>query len=213
MTSKNLEKQIWLSVSEFENYTKDASISVLDLRLQSEFVKRHIPNSLFIGIEGPFDKWIQLLIVDNTAPLLLIVAPRKEQECLHKLNRIGYTNIIGFLQGGINSWVTAQFPTASINSISANTFVIKRESKNIHSIDVRKSSEFDDSHIDDASLIPLAIEKEFIGKFNPNKEYHLFCGGGYRSVLAISYLMKYNVKNVTNIEGGFKAIQNALYKN
>lgn len=210
MNSKNIKNLRPLTVSEFEILNKNASIIMLDFRHQNEFVIQHIPNSLFIGIEGPFDKWMQLLIPEKSTKLLLILPKDTELDCLNRLETLGYTNITGFLQGGIQSWVRANLPTTNINSISAKTFVLKRESENLNSIDVRKLSEFENSHIDDTTLCPLLIEKEFTKNFSPHKKYHLFCGGGYRSVIAISYLIKLNIKNITNIDGGYRSIQDVL---
>lgn len=210
MNKKNIKNSTPLSVSEFENYKKNDAILTIDLRHQDQFVAQYIPNTLFSGIEGPFDKWIQLLIVDKSTQLLLILPTAKEQNCLNRLNSLGYTNIIGYLQGGIESWVNAKKTLTSINSISATSFVQKRKSEKLSIIDLRKASEFENAHITDATLIPLSITKEFIENLNSGKEHHLFCGGGYRSVIAISFLIKYGNRNLTNIEGGFKSIQNKL---
>ena len=212
MSSTISKKPVALSVSEFVNFSKDNSITVLDLRHQDEFVKQHIQNSLFIGIVGPFDKWVQLLVVNKSTPLILILPKDTKQDSLTRLYTLGYTNVIGFLRGGIENWLSSRQPTISVNSISAKDFVLKRASEELNSIDIRKLSEFETAHMGDVSLVPLTFEEEFINTLSTNKKYHIFCGGGYRSVIAISFLMKNGIKNATNIEGGFRGIQAVLSK-
>lgn len=199
-----------INIKAFENLKNDKLIKVLDLRHQDDFIKQHIPYSIFIGIDGPFDKWMQLLVPNKTTALLLMLPENKIDECLLKLKALGYTQILGYLEGGIQTWITAKKPIARINSIAAKTFVLKRKSEKLNSIDIRKTSEFETAHLKDTILLPLVIDKKFTENFNHNKEYHLFCGGGYRSVIAISYLQKHHIKNVVNIEGGFRGIQTAL---
>ena len=43
-----------LSVDEFENLSKEKDVTILDVRDKNEFASGHIPNSLFIGIDGMF---------------------------------------------------------------------------------------------------------------------------------------------------------------
>jgi rhodanese-related sulfurtransferase len=212
MNSKNIESLIPLTVVEFKLLIQNESIKVLDLRHQDEFVAQHIPETIFIGIEGPFDKWIQLVISKKETQLLLILPEDKEQDCFNRLKTLGYKNIIGFLEGGIQNWIAAKLPTTTLNSISADDFILKRESEKRTTIDVRKTSEFENSHLKDTSLIPLSIDNEFIKKFTVGKKYNLYCGGGYRSIIAISYLRIHNIKNITNIEGGYRSIQEGLSK-
>ena len=170
MSSTISKKPVALSVSEFVNFSKDNSITVLDLRHQDEFVKQHIPNSLFIGIVGPFDKWVQLLVVNKSTPLILILPKDTKQDSLTRLYTLGYTNVIGFLQGGIENWLSSKQPTINVNSISAKDFVLKRASEELNSIDIRKLSEFETAHLSDVSLVPLTFEEEFINILRTNKK-------------------------------------------
>jgi hydroxyacylglutathione hydrolase len=56
----------------------------------------------------------------------------------------------------------------------------------------------------------LKIDSGFVESFHKETEYHLFCGGGYRSVIAISFLKKYGIFNLTNVEKGYRGITDAL---
>ena len=198
-----------LTLIEFKILKESNSSMLIDLRHQNEFLKENIADSLFIGIEGPFDKWIQLLVPDKDTELLLILPEGKELDSYKRIIHLGYNKILGHLNKGISTW-SNKYQTISFNSISANDFVIERNTKKINSIDIRKVSEYNDASIADVKLIPLSITKDFLQKFEAGTRYHLFCGGGYRSVIAISFLNKHGVTKLTNIEKGFSGIQEAI---
>ena len=62
-----------LSVEEFEDAANATDAIILDVRHQTEFVKGHIPQSIFIGIDGGFAPWVGAVLVDVRKPILLIV--------------------------------------------------------------------------------------------------------------------------------------------
>jgi len=63
---------------------------VLDVRAPEEFAKSHVPNSIFIGLDGNFAPWVGELIVDVQQPILLVVPQgRAEEEAVTRLARVG----------------------------------------------------------------------------------------------------------------------------
>jgi hydroxyacylglutathione hydrolase len=198
-----------LTASKFKVLSESDAIISIDMRHQNDFVKEHLPNSIFSGLEGPFDKWIQLIIPKKDSKIILVLPKDLEQACLAKINALGYTHILGYLEGGIGAW-KALYKTVSINSITPEHFIIKRKNEKLCSIDIRKESEFTQANISNTVWIPLKIDSGFVESFHKETEYHLFCGGGYRSVIAISFLKKYGIFNLTNVEKGYRGITDAL---
>lgn len=78
-------------------------------------------------------------------------------------------------------------------------------------IDVREDNEFEKSHAKGATHIGRGvIERDIIGKFpDKNQELILYCGGGYRSALAVDNLQKMGYKNVLSMKGGWTAWEEA----
>lgn len=60
-----------LSPDAFETAANETSALVLDVRHQEEFVKGHVPRSIFIGLNGDFAPWVGALIGDVTQPIKL----------------------------------------------------------------------------------------------------------------------------------------------
>ena len=180
---------------------------VLDVRTQKEFIKKHIPNSLFIGLNGSFAPWVGTLIKDVHRPILLIVEKGKEEEAITRLSRVGCDNCIGYLEGGIKTWEKSGNPTANLESISANEFIETLKLNKINILDVRKVSEFENQHIEGSINFPLGQIQENISEINSKERLHVHCAGGYRSVIAISILKANGFDNLIDISGGFDEIK------
>ena len=193
-----------LSVEEVKQAMQQGAL-VLDVRPQDEFLKGHIPSSLFIGLNGTFAMWVGALIEDIKQPLVLIVPEGKEEEAVMRLARVGYDHSIGFLNGGIDSWKAAGEPVETITSIQASE--LEQIFDTVSLVDVRKPGEWEAEHVDGAQHYPLDFMLNHRDTLDRSKTYHIHCAGGYRSVIAISLLKRWGYKNLIDIAGGFGAIK------
>ena len=195
-----------LSAKDFEIIANETNALILDVRNENDFAKGHIPNSIFIGINGTFAPWVGALILDFKQPILLITPEDKEEETIKRLARVGYDATIGYLDGGIESWEKAGFELDTVNCISAETLEDKLK-ENIVVFDVRKPGEFTAEHLNEAPSTPLDFLNDHLSEFPKDKEFYLFCAGGYRSMIASSILKARGYDNVINVNGGFNAIK------
>jgi len=196
-----------LNPEEFEALTNHESALVLDVRPQSEFIKSHIPNSIFIGLNGGFAPWVGALITDIKQPIILVAPEGKEVEAVTRLSRVGYDNTLGYLQGGIEAWVSSGRDIETLESISAETFANRVKSGGINILDVRKDGEYTASHLEDAQHFALDFINNNMNQVHKNKTYHIHCAGGYRSVIAASILKARGYNNLVDVAGGFEAIK------
>ena len=96
-----------LSVEDFELLANETEAIILDVRHQTEFIKGFIPQSIFIGIDGGFAPWVGTLIKDINQPILLVAPKGREEDTITRLSRVGFDNVLGYLQGSFSSWVNA----------------------------------------------------------------------------------------------------------
>jgi len=199
-----------LSAQEFEDLANAEDALVLDTRAAQTFKDAFIPNSINIGIDGGFAPWVGALIKDLKQPLLLITDAGREEEVITRLSRVGYDNTLGYLDGGISSWVEAGKEVDSIVSISAEELKAKLNDP-IQIIDIRKESEYLSEHIEDEKVmnLPLDFINEKMDQLDKSKEYHVHCAGGYRSMIFSSILKARGFEHIIDIKGGFKAIKEA----
>ena len=203
---KNSKKP--LSVTNFELMANNYNAIVLDVRHQSEFVKGFIPQSIFIGVEGGFAPWVGALIKDITQPILLVCEPGREEEVITRLSRVGFDNVLGYLEGSFASWKNAGKEIDSLDSISASLLENKINDKDTLIFDVRKPGEFANEHVIVAENTPLDFLNNHITQFPKDKPFYVHCAGGYRSVIAASILKARGFHNVIDIAGGYAAIKN-----
>jgi glyoxylase-like metal-dependent hydrolase (beta-lactamase superfamily II)/rhodanese-related sulfurtransferase len=194
-----------LSVQAFEVAANETEALVLDTRNAMEFSKEFIPNSISIGLEGQFAPWVGALITDVKQGILLITESGKEEETVKRLARVGYDNVIGYLDGGIEAWKNAGKQVDNIGRITAEEFEVKFATKPIV-IDVRKPGEFSGEHVEDAISIPLDFMNDHMAEFPKEQPFILHCAGGYRSIIASSILKSRGFNNFVDVIGGYGAI-------
>lgn len=196
-----------LSPEAFEAAANETEAIILDVRHQSEFVKGHIPRSIFIGIDGGFAPWVGALIVDVSQPILLVAPEGREEEVVTRLSRVGFDNVIGYLDGSFQSWKKAGKEYDTITSITAEEFANRFEDNKDVVFDVRKNGEFTAEHVDGAKSTPLDYINNYLQEFPDNKTFYVHCAGGYRSVIAASILKSRGIHNLIDVGGGYGAIK------
>jgi glyoxylase-like metal-dependent hydrolase (beta-lactamase superfamily II)/rhodanese-related sulfurtransferase len=198
-----------ISVELFEKLAQKKGNLVLDVRTQQEFVKSHIPGALFIGLNGGFAPWVGALISDINQPILLVVPEGRSEEAITRLARVGYDKSLGYLDGGMEAWIHAGKTTEQITSITAKEFEQRFNTKSIAVLDVRKDGEYNSAHLEGDHIEHLSLDSihQKIQGIESQKTYHVYCGGGYRSVIATSILKANGFSNVIDIAGGFAALK------
>ncbi len=195
-----------LSSNEFEEVAENAEALILDTRNAAEFYKKHIPQSINIGIGGDFAPWVGTLIADVNQPILIVTDLGKEEETITRLSRVGFDNVLGHLQGGFEAWEKAGKEIDSVKRISAEQFAKEVKIGTDKVIDIRKEGEYSAEHLDEAYSKPLAYINNWINEIDPKEHFYIHCAGGYRSMIAASILQARGYRNFTEIEGGFSAI-------
>src|SRR5207249_1698991 len=109
-----------LSVKEFDAAMKQGA-QVLDTRHPETFKKGFVKGSLNIGLNGMYAVWVGTLI-DINKPLILVCDVGTEEESVLRLARVGYENVTGYLEGGVEAWSKAGKATDTVNTIDYKPF-------------------------------------------------------------------------------------------
>jgi len=194
--------------AEFEAVANETGALVLDVRPAHAFAKGFIPNSINIGLDGSFAPWVGTLIPDIKQEILLVADAGTEAESITRLSRVGYDRVIGFLDGGIDSWKMADKELDHVASINADQLAdLHDNDPNINILDVRKNSEYESEHIMKAINAPLDFINEAMPMIDKNKTYYVHCAGGYRSMIFTSILRARGFHNLVDVKGGMSAIK------
>ncbi|GAC1705088.1 MAG: MBL fold metallo-hydrolase [Flavisolibacter sp.] len=184
-------------------------VVLLDTRQAQKFSKGFIPGSIFIGLEGRFAEWAGSLLPFNQ-PMILITESGQEKEAIIRLARVGFSKVIGYLEGGFDSWKSEGEEIDMIIDIEADELAMDIPfDPNLVVLDVRKATEFADGHVKDSRLLPLEemTDPLRIATLQEDQNIYIHCQGGYRSMIASSLLKRHGFHNIRNILGGYESIK------
>ncbi|PZR21316.1 MAG: MBL fold metallo-hydrolase [Citrobacter freundii] len=197
-----------LDPAAFEAAIHEYDALIIDVRSPETFAKQFIPGSVNIGLNGSFAPWVGTLITDIKQYILLVTDKGNEEEAVTRLSRVGYDNVIGYLDGGIESWSQSGRAMDQIENISATQLAEElAEDPSIPVIDVRKKSEYISEHLVNAINAPLDFINDAMPLIDPQRRTYIHCAGGYRSMIFISILRARGYKNLINVVGGFRSLK------
>ena len=197
-----------INANEFEAVAEETGALILDTRSSGDFALGHVPQSINIGISGDFAPWVGALIADVKQPILLVTDLGMVEETITRLTRVGFDNLIGHLKYGFQAWKEEGYDFDTVNRITASQFEKEVKIGESKIIDVRKESEYQAEHVEEAYSRPLSAINEWVKDINPDEHFFLHCAGGYRSMMAASILQARGYRNFSEIDGGFNAIAN-----
>ena len=200
-----------ININSFNLLKKQSDVLILDVRSKSLFSEGHIPGSLFIGLEGMFAPWAGTLIQNVKQKIIIISTKGKEEEAITRLARVGFDNVLGFLDGGYDNWVKSSGKVKKIKSISAEKFVSKISASKKNIYDVRSMEEFKIGHFPGAKNTPLKNIDKHIPELKKNSPFYIYCKAGYRSVVASSFINRVNDLELINVKGGYDLIEKLIF--
>lgn len=193
-----------LSAAAFKTAIENGAV-ILDTRPSDDFKKGFIKGSINIGLDGMFAIWVGT-VIEIGKKLVLVCSPGKEEESIIRLARVGYENILGVLDNGIESWKNSGLPLDTMMCVEPEEFAEKvKEGATV--VDVRKFSEAESGHVKNAFVIPLSDLKKNLSLLNKDEMIYVHCAGGYRSMIASSILKANGFNNVANVHYGWNKIK------
>jgi hydroxyacylglutathione hydrolase len=197
-----------LEPAQVQTILSDGGI-VLDVRPGDQFAAQHVPGSINIALSGQFASWAGALLGLAARPVLVAESQDAVSEARMRLARVGLEDAQGFLNGGIEAWMQAGFPLATITQIDVEELDRQLQGDGTQVLDVRREPEWEVGHIAGASWWPLDNFKIAPPEIDRSLPIAVHCKGGYRSIIACSLLQRAGFQNVVNIVGGFDAWQQA----
>lgn len=198
-----------LSVKEFNTLAEEEDVIVLDTRAGKKYkFEGTIPGAWYIGIDGGFAPWVGALMVNTQQKLILLADEDRVEEVVTRLSRVGFDNALGYLKGGLDAWKAEGMAVDTIESIDAKDTIEGLEDGSLkHVLDVRKPSEYQAQHVEGVENFALDFLMLNMAELDKNTAYALHCQSGYRSLIAASILKSKGFKEITDITGGYKALE------
>ena len=181
-----------------------AGATLVDSRSADAFGAGHPAGALNVPLDGQYASWVGTLLRPEQEIVLLADRERVE-EAVMRLARVGYENVVGVLEGGIERWRADGLPMGSIAQVPVESLT----GGDHHVLDVRRTREWDDFHLPGAKHIPLAQLPERLGDLDRAAEWVVVCASGYRSSIGASVLERAGFPRVASGVGGMDAYRKA----
>ena len=175
---------------------------VVDTRDVLDFAGAHLRGAINIGIDGKYATWAGT-VLKKDAPIVVIAAADRVEESIMRLGRIGFDQVKGYLEHGMDDLEkrpqllakVERITAAAVNELPAGTSIL----------DVRTPSEWEGGHIEGSINIPLNQLSKRLDEVPSEGPLVVHCQGGYRSSVAVSILQQAEYSNTLDLVGGYKA--------
>ena len=197
-----------LAVDAVLDLQKDGA-QILDTRDAEEFGAAHLAGSINIGLGGQYATWAGTML-NREHPIVIIAAPGRENESAVRLGRIGFDNVAGYLQNGLQSLESRPDLVAFVERLSPQFAAeLIASSQPPLAVDVRAPREREQKHIGGSVGMPLNHLVENLKDLPKDRPLLVYCAGGYRSSIAASLLKAIGFDSVCEIAGGLAAWESA----
>ena len=164
---------------------------VLDVRDDGAFGAHHIRGAINIGLGGQFASWCGTLLPMNGPIVVAADSDARASEAVMRLARVGIESAQGYVTDD------AGRPAGTLDQIG----VANLHQREHPVLDVRGVGEYAAGHVPGATSIPLPELQERLDEV-PSGPLAVICGGGYRSSIACSLLMREGRTDLMNVTGG-----------
>ncbi len=183
---------------------------MLDTRSKADFVAKHVQGAVHLPADDQLSNRVGFVLPPDL-PLILVVTNEAEyRKVVLSLARVGYENVIGYLEGGLQSWEAYGLPVTSgdIEDVQpADLQAMLNDGVHPIVVDVREPWEYQMGHVAGSKLIPLGELAFRIGELDPEQPVAVICQSGNRSQSAAALLAQKGFKKVYNVLGGMSAWQ------
>lgn len=186
-----------------------ADAILLDSREPADYARGHLRGAVNVGLSGRFAEWAGDVLAPDR-DIVLVGDPVLAEETKTRLARVGFDKVVGQLQdlGAVLTQRADLTETASRLSIG-QLAELRGWEPHLQVVDVRSPAEMAEGILPGARRIPLPALTDSMAALDPTAPVIVYCGSGYRSMVAASALRASGFDDVSDLLGGFGAWQSA----
>jgi len=166
--------------------------ALVDARPIDAFAAEHVPGSLSVQHRSVFASWFGWLVPLDRPVVFILDAATDRADLVRQCLAIGHDNLLGELDGGIDTWTTAGLPVDAIPLVTADAV-------NGTVLDIRQRNEWDAGHVPGAIHVELG---DLATTDVPDAPMTLMCGHGERAMSGASILQAAGHGGVSVLAGG-----------
>jgi rhodanese-related sulfurtransferase len=183
-----------LKVDDVQAQLDDGAVLV-DARPVARFARTHIRGAISIPLRPVFASWLGWLVQADRPVIIVRDRDQDAAEIAWQAAKIGYDNVVGELDGGMDAWVSAGRAESRIPLLQAG------ELNGRQVLDIRQRAEYLDGHIPGAVHVELGDIPMSTARI-PDKPTVVMCGHGERAMGAASLLEGAGHHDLVVLDGG-----------
>src|SRR5579859_115031 len=180
--------------------------AIIDVRRGLDYDNGHIAGSYCVGLlpGEAFSAWVGWLIDRERRIVLVGGTDQQHRDAQRQLHRIGFDNIAGALDGGMDAWVAAgnslsTFETAGIEDMAR--WILSGEEVTV--LDARDDHEWGSGHVPGAIHMYVPDVPHHAHDVSNHAPVAVHCGVGYRAGIAASLLEQAGLTRIIHVNAPF----------
>jgi rhodanese-related sulfurtransferase len=198
-----------LTLEQFNQYLENSNNILIDARSNNQWAESHIPNSLHIT-PATVKYAVAMGSIEKNSSILFILDTNLEIEILTYFKEAGFTNIIGYLEGGFNTWLNNSNKFDMLIDVEVDELAMDIPfDEFLMPLDIRTEIEYNKSHIKNAVSLPLAefMDPGSMSELDEHFNIYILSDDGTTNTLAASILKKQGIHNIRIVNEGWAGIQ------
>jgi rhodanese-related sulfurtransferase len=168
---------------------------LVDARPVDHFAAAHIRGAISIPLRPVFGSWLGWLAPSDRPLVIVRDRDQDSTEIAWQAAKIGYDNVIGELDGGMDAWVSARQGETQIPLLQAGELNGRRV------LDIRQRDEYLGGHLPGAVHVELGDIPRRAADIS-NEPTVVMCGHGERAMGAASLLEAAGHHDLVVLDGG-----------
>jgi hydroxyacylglutathione hydrolase len=178
-------------------------LPLIDGRHRRAFAEEHVPGAFNIELDESFGTYVGWVLPFNKPLMLLIEDESGRREAVAQLIRIGYEQLRGHLDGGMDAWTSAGYPAASFAAITIDELDRRwRNHERLAALDVRDDAEWERGHMPGAQHIHIGDLMQHLHEIPRDIPIVTICQSGHRAAIAASIVAALGRETLAVQRGG-----------
>jgi len=164
---------------------------VVDTRSIYDYARGHIPGVYHVELRPAFASWVGWVVPFGTPVILVSETTEVHEYAVRQLIRIGYDELLGYLDGGMDAWKQAGLPIESVPVLTMREVrqrLVNAPGEHLVVVDVRQAHEWATGHVPQAELVEAGALPRADLHLPHDRLLAIHCGHGQRAATGLSVL-------------------------
>lgn len=198
-----------LTVDQFKQALENPNRILIDTRSKEAWMDHHVPGSLHIP-PSLVKYAVAIGVIEKESPLLFILDTSLEKETLAYYKEAGFSNILGYLEGGFETWQSTGSRFDMLIEVEADELAMDIPfDEFLMPLDIRTEEVYNKSHIKNSVSLPLAefMDPGSMSELDEHFNIYIISEDGSTNTLAASLLKRQGIHNIRIVNEGWVAIE------